>query len=170
MVQFKAISKRAPGGRDAAQQFQEMTEEIKREALSAIAEQVAENTRSLGKGPGGAIVDTGTYARSHRVRLRSGSAAPSVSSYGKTRGVFPGPPIRAGLNQMLSDIEGLARADGNVVFFNEALHAAKVEREGWTLGDGTVLPAYRVYATTQSQAPAIINTVVQQVMARRGSA
>jgi len=169
MVQFKAISKRAPGGKTAAQQFQEFSEEVKREALSAIAEQVAENTRSLGKGPGGAIVDTGTYARSHRVRLRSGSAQPSKSSYGKTRGVFPGPPIRAGLDQMLSDIESLVSTDGNIVFFNEALHAANVEREGWTLGDGTVLPPYRVYAVTQSQAPAIIAQVVQQVAARRGS-
>jgi hypothetical protein len=101
--------------------------------------------------------------------LRSGSAQPSKSSYGKTRGVFPGPPIRAGLDQMLADIEALVKTDGNIVFFNEAIHAKNVEREGWTLADGTVIEAYRVYSTTQSQAPAIIDRVVQQVKARRGS-
>jgi hypothetical protein len=170
MVQFRVIDRRTKDGKSAEQRFREMTDEVQRAALVAVAEQLADNTWKLGR-DGNPVVDTGTYARSHRVRLRSGSAAPTRSSQGRPRGVFPGPPIAAGLRQMEEDIAGLPSGAQNVVFFNESLHAKNVEREGWIKpSTGEVIPAYRVYATTQSQAPSIIQRVVQEVMARRGSA
>jgi hypothetical protein len=150
MVQFRAIDKRISED-EMVRLFEENVSNIRNVVLTKMAEQIA--MRSA------ATVDTGTYASSHRVGQRSGSFAPTQTSHRKPRNQQSGPSVNKGLQQMLSDIEGLPKDAPNVVFRNEAIHAKYVETIGW--GNR---PPYKIYAATRRE----FNTIVRDALAELG--
>lgn len=119
MVQYRAIDK---GARmeDVIREFGRDVEELKREVLTSMAENIAQTSP----------VDTGTYARNHQVRLRSGSFQPSVTiPENAPRHVDPGPPRSDGLQKMLADIAGMDMSKNTFVFRNATTHARFVEEK-----------------------------------------
>lgn len=153
MVQFRAIDRRR-NPQQLMRQFTQNKEQLQKEVYREIAEEIADVTRQAAiraENPRRGAVDTGTYARNQDVALRSGSFSGDASSHGKTRGVAPGPPIRAGLNQMLEGIESLPPKADNVVFRNHAAHAGIVERD------------YKIYAQARNTAPQIIKSVAARL-------
>lgn len=131
MVQYKAVSKTVSEAK-LREIFESNALGIRDEVLKSMAEEIA--MRSA------ATVDTGTYARGHRVGQRSGSFTPTDSSHDKPRNVAAGTPVQEGLDAMMAGINNLPPDAKNVVFRNTAIHAKYVEREGWG-----ATPPYRIY-------------------------
>ena len=134
MTQYKAVSKTL-NANQLADLFGQNAAEFRANITRSIAEVIAQTSP----------VDTGTYARSHRVRLRSGSAQPTETSHGKPRKVDPTGPRRIGKDKMIADISAIDNMKESVVFYNEAIHAKYVERE------------YQVYARARRE----INNLVK---------
>lgn len=141
MVQYRAFTKTLSVDEMAAL-FKRNADEFRGEVLNSMAEVIAQTSP----------VDTGTYAKGHEVKLRSGSYQPTETSHDKPRKQPAGPARDAGLTQMRSDIASVNRSSDNVVFRNNAIHATYVERE------------HRVYAKARRE----INTIVQETAARLG--
>jgi hypothetical protein len=141
VVQYKAVSKTL-NANQLADLFEQNVAEFRANITRSIAEVIAQTSP----------VDTGTYAESHRVRLRSGSAQPTKTSHGKPRKVDPTGPRRTGKDNMLADISAIDNMKESVVFYNEAIHAVYVERE------------HQVYARARRE----INTLVNETAARLG--
>lgn len=154
MVQFRAIDKRVSSA-ELQRLFNENVNNLKREVLVTMAERIANNSP----------VDTGTYARSHTVSIRSGSFQPTVTiPKGAPRKVPPGPPQKVGLARMLAEIDtDRILESNNVVFRNDATHATYVERGGST-PQGVRIPARRVYASVRNE----FNNIVRDAMAKLG--
>ena len=152
MVQFRAIDKRRTSAEIIAQ-FQSLDEDIQKGVLTEMANSIAEKSRET--------EDTGTYAESHEIAIRSGSFQPFLSSRGKPRGGTGGQSSAKGLKSMLGDINRLKSGSHNIVFRNMAVHASAVERKGW----GTK-PPYRIYSRVQREGSDIIKRVVQQFTSR----
>ena len=148
MVQYRAITKTAT---DA--QLRELFDQNVNGIRDAVLKNMASKIADLSP------VDTGTYARGHRVARRSGSFQPTETSHGKTRGVAPGPPRRGGYNAMMEGIAALPPDAKNIVFRNVAKHAKYVESIGWG-----VKPPYQVYAQTRRE----FNNIVNEAMTELG--
>lgn len=132
---------------------------LKSETLKAMAADIAARSP----------VDSGLYARSHEVGLRSGKFRADV-------GVSPNAPRRsrgddvsieaarqAGLENMLNDIEGLDLTAETFAIRNPTEHAALIEA-GIT-GNKTGTPP--VYAAVTREAQRIIQAVARSIAARR---
>lgn len=141
MVQYKGIAKNQLNANQIAELFDRNVEEFKREFLTSVAEVIAQTSP----------VDTGTYARSHEVALRSGSFQPTESSHGKPRRVPSGPPRAEGLGKMLSGIASVDAKSENIVFRNRAIHAKFVERE------------YNVYNAARREVSRLVNDAASKL-------
>lgn len=140
MVQYRGIT---AGMRlsDVADELGRDIAQFKKDVLTSMAEVIAQTSP----------VDTGTYARSHRVALRSGSFQPSVTiPEGAPRHVDPGPPRAEGLSEMLSGIASVNIESNNIVFRNISTHARYVEAKD------------AVYAQARRE----INNMVQDALSR----
>lgn len=156
MVQYKAITK----GLDVekiAQELEQSTETLKRGVLIGLAETIADNSVNT--------VDTGTYARSHRIRLRSGSFKPTVSSHNKPKEANKRKAADEGLAQMLADIESIDLSKDTFAIRNEAIHAYRVESQGWQGIEKNKGP-YRVYQRARNEVNNIISKAVAEAKAR----
>jgi hypothetical protein len=117
MVQYRGIT-RGMRLNDVADELSRDIVDLKRDVLTSTAEVIAQTSP----------VDTGTYARSHRVGLRSGSFKASVSiPDGAPRNVSPGPPRSEGLSEMMAGIASVDLTSDNIVFRNISTHARYVE-------------------------------------------
>lgn len=117
MVQYKAITRGLRADQVAAELAKDV-QEFKRDVMISTAEVIAQTSP----------VDTGTYARNHRVMLRSGSFVPRVQiPENAPRKVPPGPPRSEGLARMMADIAALDLSKNTFVFRNEAVHSPFVE-------------------------------------------
>jgi len=154
MTQYKAISKLTSDAK-LREIFESNVLGIRDEVLKSMAEEIA--MRSA------ATVDTGTYARGHRVAQRSGSFQPTDSSHGKPRHVEAGPPKQDGLDAMMAGINNLPPDAKNVVFRNTAVHAKYVESIGWENADPPKKP-YRIYASVRNN----FNNHVNDALAKLG--
>lgn len=152
MVQYRAITKTATDAQ-LRELFEQNTNGIRDAVLKEMAQRIAKESP----------VDTGTYARSHRVGRRSGSFQSTETSHGKTRGVPKGPPRRAGERAMLEGIAALPPDAKNIVFRNLAEHAKYVERIGWKRADGSEKKAYQVYTKVRSEFNNIVNDALTQM-------
>lgn len=148
MVQYRAITKTATDAQ-LRELFEQNTNGIRDAVLKEMAQRIAQASP----------VDTGTYARSHRVGRRSGSFQSTETSHGKTRGVPKGPPRRAGERAMLEGIAALPPDAKNIVFRNLAEHAKYVERIGW----GASKPPYQVYTKVRNEFNNIVNDALTQM-------
>ena len=151
MVQFRVIDRRR-SEREILDQFQSFELKVQKGVLRAMATRIAEMSEET--------EDTGTYAESHQIALRSGSFSASITSRGKTRGGTGGKASQRGLRAMLGDIERLQSGSNNLVFRNLAFHAFAVERKGWPGKQ-----PYRIYSRVQREASSIITRVVESIRA-----
>jgi len=151
MVQFRVIDRRRPE-REILDQFQNFNQEVQKQVLQGMAERVAEMSVET--------EDTGTYAESHEIAIRSGSFTPFIKSKGKPRGGTGGRASARGLRSMLGDIERLPPGNNNIVIRNMSVHAFAVEKKGWP-----TKPPYRIYSRVQREASSIIKRVVDSIRA-----
>lgn len=151
MVQFRVIDRRR-SEREILDQFTAFEDKIQKQVLREMAQSIADKSVET--------EDTGTYAESHQIALRSGSFTGTITSRGKPRGGTGGRASARGLRAMLADIENLPTGSKNLVFRNMARHAFAVERKGWP----TKQP-YRIYSRVQAEASSIIQRVVESVRA-----
>lgn len=147
MVQYRAISKKTLSSAQLQEIFESNVLNIRNEVLEEMAIRIANASP----------VDTGTYARGHRVGRRSGSFTSTESSHGKPRNVPEGPPRAEGLDAMRAGINMLPPDAKNIVFRNTAVHAKYVERGRQGVG------ARRVYETTRSEFSNIINDALAKL-------
>jgi hypothetical protein len=157
MTQIK-VSRKGVSFDEMAKKFEIDVEELKKETMYGIANQIAVNSP----------VDSGTYAVNHEVALRSGSfqankTRPDDRSRESRDGVAHIPNARQiGLQNMVDDINSVDISKNTFVFRNPMAYAAMIEA-GET-GDKTGSPP--VYASAAREAPRIIQEVAQRIASR----
>lgn len=153
MVQFKVVTK----GLDLTQvaaTLKKDVRELKREMLTGMANEIADLSRPT--------IDSGYYAASHEVRLRSGSFTANKEKPPGTRTIRKdGSPEIAnaqevGRNNMLDDIAKIDLSKDTFAFRNPMLYAGLVEREH----------GYEVYSTAKRSVNNMIQDAIQKARSR----
>lgn len=158
MAQYR-VQRKGTDFNKAAQDLKVDIQRLKEGVLTEMAHMVADRSP----------VDSGLYARSHEIALRSGSFQANVAVSEDAPRRSKGDPVsieaarEAGLQNMLEDIAGLDLTAENFVLRNPTEHAALIEA-GYT-GDKTGRPP--VYAAVAREGPRIIQDVAAQIKARR---
>ena len=152
------VQRRGVDFNQVAKDFAVDIEQLKKETMFGIADRIAVNSP----------VDSGTYAVSHEVGLRSGSftankTRPEDRSRLSRDGAAHIPEARQiGLQNMVDDINSLDMSKDTFVFRNPMAYSAMIE-SGMT-GDVTGNPP--VYAAAMREAPNIIQEVAQKIKSR----
>jgi hypothetical protein len=161
IVQVQAISKKST--QQAELLFRQRAAELRARVASKIADEIVNLSP----------VDTGTYIMAHVAGTGPSDEAPTRSSNepGRERGQNPQQFKNLARGNLKRSVSAAAIQASNEVWFrNRALHAARVEYDGWTAplfgipsSPLVAVPAYHVYAKARARAPQFIRDAAREM-------
>lgn len=159
IAQVQAISKKST--QQAELLFRQRAVELRARVAAKIADEIVDLSP----------VDTGTYIMAHVAGTGESSESAERSSHGKERGRNPAQFKNLARGNLRRSVSAAAIQASNEVWFrNRALHASRVEYDGWTAplfgiesSPRVAVPAYHVYAKARARAPKFIHDAAREM-------